>query len=253
MNQTRTLVIAGVVTAVLTLGGCGSDAPRTASSTGPSPSAVSPSASATSAPVSDSTGGGHDLPDDFPLAAGWPSDDLAEPGRHYGLKGPDRDRPPLTFVACGKSAPDPERTDRLLAEWSNVEDFRARQVTTYDDSRSASAAVTAFVGFYRDCPTDEGSADDGYSTAIDVRRTDSGEESWAVVRASLYDGYPTVGLEVLHVVRVGRAVLIDTAANEGGAGPDRASDITGQIEYQAEHTRDVVEAMCAYADGGCIP
>ncbi|MDQ3484084.1 MAG: hypothetical protein M3445_01505, partial [Actinomycetota bacterium] len=78
-----------------------------------------------------------------------------------------------------------------------------------------------------------------------------GGESFAVVRNTEFDGAPAVGLTVLHFVRVGRSVLIDTASNEVGAGPDLESDIENQIARQVAGTAEVVAAMCRFTEAGC--
>jgi hypothetical protein len=189
------------------------------------------------------------IPDDFPLADGYPEDDEAELGPGYGRHGPTRDLTPLPFVACGDRLADAPHDDRLLARWTNVEDFRSRQLTTFVDAEQAAARVAALTDFYRRCPTEDES--DGYVQVTDVRRTAYGDESWAVVRRQELGGAPAVGLTVLHVVRVGRAVFVDTASTEGGAGEDPEADILRQVGEQARASAGVVAAMCAYTEAGC--
>ncbi len=79
-----------------------------------------------------------------------------------------------------------------------------------------------------------------------VNRTAVGGESWAVVTHYEFDGAPAVGLTVVHVIRLGRAVLIDMTSNEG-SGPDG----TAQIQEQTNATVDVVSAMCVFTESGC--
>ena len=85
----------------------------------------------------------------------------------------------------------------------------------------------------------------------EVRRTAEGGESWAVVRRQEYDGHPAVGLEILHVIRLGRAVLVDTTSSEAGAGPDPEADVRRQLDDQTTATAGVVAAMCAFTEAGC--
>ncbi len=189
------------------------------------------------------------IPDDFPLADGYPEDDDAEPGPGYGRHGPSRTLTPIQFVACGDRLTDATHDDRLLARWTNVEDFRARQLTTFADADQAAARVGALTDLYRACPAEDES--DDYVQLTDVRRTAYGDESWAVVRRQELGGSPAVGLTVLHIVRVGRAVLVDTASTEGGAGPDPEGDIRRQLGEQARASASVVAAMCLFTEQGC--
>lgn len=72
--------------------------------------------------VFSASGCGADIPDDFPLAAGWPPEEQVEPGGSYGLIGPDRSLEPLSWNLCRQSFTATGSTDRLRADWSNVED-----------------------------------------------------------------------------------------------------------------------------------
>lgn len=193
--------------------------------------------------------GDGDIPDDFPLAAGWPDEETVEPGPRNGLEGPGRQVAALRFEACGGQLDDPGSRDRLGARWTNVEDHRSRELRSFADAGEAAGYVAALVGLYRSCPTEE--RGDGYTRVTEVRRTGVGGGSWAVVRGTEREGAPAVGLEVLHVVRLGRAVLVDAAANEGGAGQDPEADVRRQIRYQIRATIDVVAAMCAFTEAGC--
>jgi hypothetical protein len=189
------------------------------------------------------------ISDDFPLADGYPEDDEAERGPGYGRHGPSRTLTPLQLVACGERLPGATHDDRLLARWTDVEDFRSRQLTTFADAEQAANRVAALTDLYRRCPSEDES--DDYVQLTDVRRTAYGDESWAVVRRQELDGAPAVGLTVLHVVRVGRAVLVDTASTEGGAGEDPEADIRRQVGEQARASTGVVAAMCVFTDDGC--
>lgn len=53
------------------------------------------------------------------------------------------------------------------------------------------------------------------------------------------------------MVRFGRAVLVDTAANEAGAGLDPEADVRRQVHQQPRATAEVVAAMCSFSEAGC--
>jgi hypothetical protein len=187
--------------------------------------------------------GTNEIPEGFPLADGLPNGG-AEPGQP-GLQGPNRTLKPLSFSACGSSLDEPPHVDQLRASWTNVEDYRDRQLTTFEDAAQAVAYVQRVTDFYRSCPEEDG--DQAGSTIVhEVSRTAVGGESWAVVTSYEVDGAPAVGLSVVHVIRLGQAVLIDTTSNEG-SGPDSKA----QIQDQARATVDVVSAMCVFTKSGC--
>lgn len=185
-----------------------------------------------------------DIPDDFPLAAGWPDDSAAEPGPRYGLRGPDRSLDPLTWTLCEESFAATGARDRLRADWHNVEDYRGRELLTFTDADAAVAFTGELVAFWASCPRQDHG--DGYESVNDVRPTGVGGGSWALLRWSEYDGFPGVGLTVVHVTRLGRSVLIDQASNEGSR--DFADE---QVDEQIATTGSVVAAMCRFTEAGC--
>lgn len=71
------------------------------------------------------------------------------------------------------------------------------------------------------------------------------------MRTFEYLDAPAIGMEVVHVVRLGRALLVDTTSTEGGGGPDPDAEATAQIARQTEASADVVSAMCAFTQAGC--
>ncbi|WP_309648140.1 hypothetical protein [Nocardioides sp.] len=195
------------------------------------------------APSSEAPAAGDVIPAEFPLAAGFPTD--SEPGPDYGLTGPAEDVEVLDGVdVCETGLPAARSVDRLATLWANPEDYRARVLLAFADADAAVAYQGEFLQRYRDCPRDPGS--DGYVSLHDVRRTAVGGESWAVVRTSELQGSPAIGLEVLHVVRVGSAVLIDITSGEGML---QGSD--GQVTAQTAASAEVVAAMCAFTEAGC--
>jgi hypothetical protein len=184
-----------------------------------------------------------EIPEGFPLAAGWPDDDLAE-SEEQGLTGPHRRLDSLLFQVCGTAFEEPEYVDRLRANWTNPEDYRDRQLTTYADAGAAVDAVSSLTDFYRACPEEELS--DGSTRISEVRRTQVGGESWALVQHLELEGAPAISLQIIHVIRLGRAVLIDTAANEGSIG-----DAGSQIDFMTTATDEPVARMCAFTEAGC--
>jgi hypothetical protein len=185
-----------------------------------------------------------DIPDDVPLAAGWPDDDAAEPGPRYGLRGPDRSLGPLTWTLCEESFTASGERDRLRADWHNVEDYRGRELLTFDDADDAVAFTGELVAFWESCPRQDHG--DGYESVNDVRPTGAGGESYALLRWSEYDGSPGVGLTVVHVTRLGRSVLVDQASNEGSR-----AGAPAQVAGQIAAADPIVAAMCRFTLAGC--
>ena len=151
---------------------------------------------------------------------------------------------------CGRPAPAPSVVDALRARWTGVEDYRARWLVVLADSDAASAHLAALRDFYADC---EEQAADGFRSPFFVVATETGEESFGVGRFEVSgSGAPTTAFTGLHVVRVGRSVLVDTAGNEGGAAPGTRAEITAdQLRQMTADTADVVAAQCAFTDAGC--
>ena len=184
------------------------------------------------------------IPDDFPLAAGWPDDADAEPGPDSGLTGPNDSLGAFEHTACGSTAPTPEAGGVLRASWSNPEDYRFRELYVFPDTAAAVSYVEDLAGFYSGCPVED--TGDGFTTLREVRETGVSGHSYAVIQSSQYDGAPAIGLQLTQLIRVGRSVLIDNAANEGTADSSRT-----QIEEQADRSAEVVAAMCLFTEAGC--
>lgn len=175
---------------------------------------------------------GDTIPANFPLEAGWPADSEAEPGRRYGLTGPNDTLPPLEFTYCGDDFIVSGGTDSLRADWTNVEDYRGRALLAFATQGEAAGFVADFTDSWTSCPRSPSGS--GYVAVHDTRKTDLGEDSTALVSWTEFDGAPAIGLQVVHVVRVDSTVLVDTAANEGGGGPDREGAITDQVRHQGD-------------------
>lgn len=185
------------------------------------------------------------LPDDLPLADGWPEVD-----GDGSLEGPARDQEPFSFAPCGTDVPDaPEPADRITARWQEPEDFRGRQLSSYTSVAEARSAADAIVNAYRDCP--DGPRDDaGFVSHHTVADGDLGDESWVLGRATTFDGSPAPGLDVTYVVRVGNALLLLEQANEGGAA-DPAGDIATNAAQMAEEAGPVVTSLCRFVGSAC--
>jgi len=183
------------------------------------------------------------IPADFPLASGFP--EQSEPGADYGLTGPGEDVEVLDGPAvCRRGLPVASALDRLAVRWAQPEDYRSRLLLTFVDAEAAIEWQARFLNTYRLCPEDPGS--DGYVSINDVQRTQVGGESWAVVRTATFQGSPAIGLEILHVVRVGSAVLVDMTSGEGSA-EGAAETLAKQTDAAAR----VVAAMCLFTVAGC--
>jgi len=188
------------------------------------------------------------IPDDFPLASSWPD---PEPAGDMKLEGPTRTLGRQYLVsACGRDAPDePTPTDRLYARFTQPEDYRLRQLSTYASEEDAAAAAAALVTTYRDCPT-EPADQDGFVAHHSVATGELGDESWVLGTWLTLDGAPAVGIDVTTVIRVGTALLVVVGSNEGGA-TDPQGDIATTASGMADDAAGVVESLCAYTATGC--
>lgn len=242
-GPTRRLV-AVVGASALALTGCGGSDGRADESPAVDPGTTPATSSAEPAP-STPPSPARVIPDEFPLAVGWPRR-TGEPG-HPGLTGPNRTLSALDVAPCDVPAADPEPADRLRAEWADIEDFRSRQLTSYPTVAAASTALEAIVATYRSCP--EHASNPQSTTSYALERTWYGDESWAVAATETYDGYPTSSLGVWHFVRVGLAVLVTADHGEGGAGPP--GTLERNVRRSAAEAEAVIAAMCTFAVDGC--
>jgi hypothetical protein len=183
----------------------------------------------------------------FPLAAGWPEQ---SEGGDYGLEGPGRDVELFAYSPCGVEVPKPIGSDSLRAQWSNVTDNRSRELVTFADADEAVAYMAESREFFEGCPQDEIDSQ-GFQSFWRVIGTEVGGGSYAVVQTEEFEGVPNVHRSVLHFIRVGHSVLIDTTSNEGGAGQDPVADLARQIDQQTSDAAEVVAAMCTFTEAGC--
>jgi len=182
------------------------------------------------------------IPDDFPLADGWPDPSLSE--YDEALKGPGRELRAFAFEACGNRVPDPGSSDRLNASWTNAEDFRGRELRTFRTDQEAVTYLAHLRVLWQECAQETGS--DGYTRLRSVRPTEAGDESFALVTHLEFQGAPGIGLSIAQVVRIGNAVHVDETSTEG-----TANDTARQLAAMADESAGVVDAMCVFAEGGC--
>lgn len=135
------------------------------------------------------------------------------------------------------------------ATWSQPEDGRRRQLSTYATEADASADAGALVGAYRDC-ADEQPDENGFTAHHAVLPGELGDESWVLGSWSTRDGAPAVGIDATYVIRVGTALLVITGTNEGGAS-DPQGDIATTASGMADDAAAVLAAMCVFTDAGC--
>ncbi len=240
------LAVALVVGGGLTLGGglTSGSAPAPVPPAGQSPSGTADPAP-TPAPGPD-VDWRTTIPAGFPLA-----DDLGEPvSTEEELAGPGRDVRvfDVPFAACGHGADLGAPADSLSVRYTQPEWFDGRVLQVYDDAAAARQVLERLVAVYADCPEDvvEGPPD-GVATAA-VRPVPLGEEGYLVTRTFDTDGLRTTGLELLHLVRVGNALLVSNLSNEGGA--DDAS-VARSLGEREPVVADVAGAMCVFAATGC--
>jgi hypothetical protein len=207
-----------------------------------------------SAPESSVTTGGTGegavsaIPDDFPILDGYPADSSSEGGTN-GISGPTRDGKDLVFKACDARAPAPDGVEQLNAGWTNPEDFRSRQLTTFSTLAQADAYVDQVLQVYRDCPTED--TPDGYTSVYSVVDGSLGDRSASAIVQYQFQGSFAPGLDITTVVRVGRAVLLSTTYNEGGAGKHPEEEVAAAVARDADDVTTLVDAMCPWSAHGC--
>ena len=143
----------------------------------------------------------------------------------------------------------PTPAARLRAIYRNVEDTRTRQLLTFDDAQTAMGFMDDLVSFYRACPEDIG----GPQTATFRRAvvaTAVGGQSYAMGGFPPAD-QPVGTTQVLHAVRLGSAILIDTIEGEGGGSDDLESLTRQRAELMTSNSSETIGAMCLFTLAGC--
>jgi hypothetical protein len=251
MRRRRTalrVAAAACAVAVVTTGGIALGGNLTGSTPAPPPPSTQ-DADPTPEPSEDPTPEGGwrtEIPRGFPLAEGFPEDRFAEDE----LEGPVPDESAYGGVrACDKDLfPTLEWKDALSTSFSQPEDFRGRILTTYADAAEARGVAAALAGGFRDCPRQSYGGTPESVTLTDVVELGTGDEGWAVISTYEVGGAPAIGLQLLHVVRVGNAVLISSVANEGGY---TQRDVDRQLDEQAPLVQGLVSQMCVFSAQGC--
>ena len=155
----------------------------------------------------------------------------------------------MLFAPCDDAPDDSAATSRIHAGYSDVEDYRRRTLLVFDSADEAVAFAADARAVVEACPSDPFAA--GQATAWSIHPTQVGGESFAAYSIDTFDGAVGIHQYAVHVVRLGRAVLLDGAYNEGGGpgGPDRGEGplVDAIITAQAP----VVAAMCRFTEAGC--
>ncbi len=184
------------------------------------------------------------IADDYPIDGGWPTGD-SEADR----QGPERGGG-IEHTACGRTYEEPAYVDRLTASFTAPEDGRLRQLTTYATADDAVAAVASLRAFYDGCRRED-TEPEGFVAHYAVRQTDVGGESWVIYQHYTYNGGPTTGIRIFHVIRVGLAVLVIEASNEGGASDDVPGEVDAQVAGMDGDGQEAIDALCAFTEAGC--
>jgi hypothetical protein len=183
------------------------------------------------------------IPPGFPLADGYPEDT----GADTDLQGPGPEVEAFTeMTACDRTLQLVPPEDRLAATFSQPEDYRARELTTYASAAGAADQVARIVDLYQACPreTYEASPD----TVVEVVPGTLGDASYSIVRRGEMDGGYVPGMEVIVAVQVGNAVLLSSESHEGGASPASVRSAQRQAE---DRVVGLVDAMCVFTTDGC--
>jgi hypothetical protein len=204
---------------------------------------VGPSPSATESPTAATADWLDRVPDEFPLAEGWP-----EPGSAGGgeatvdppgqVMGPNRTLYPLQLDVCGKEvgkAPLPE--DRVTAVLDQTY-ARWREVRLFPDDTVAQAHFNSVRDAYAACPRYEKHPG---ATLHEVSDLDLGDDAFWV--ADTYDvggGELANDVGLLYVVRVGNAVLIED-------GSDRGPEVAPVAAEHLTQLAPPVDAMCVFS------
>ena len=154
----------------------------------------------------------------------------------------------LPFQACDRSVDLGAPEDSLAVRHTAPEWFDGRVLQVYADDAAARQVLFELVRLYEFCEEDVFPGPPDTVAGATIRPVPHGEEGYLVTRTFSVDGMRVPGLELLHVVRVGNALLVGNLSNEGGA--DDAS-VARQLGERDPVISDVAAAMCVFAEGGC--
>lgn len=194
--------------------------------TGGRDDAVEPSNPSTSVPASLVT----EIPDDFPLSAGYPTtnEDLTPVAV-------DDQAVTTDFDLCLGQRFDPDTTaltDVAGVEFSAPEDTRARMLSVWQDEQSAMAALASV----RDVL---GSCTPGGLVVTERSSPYGGDSAVYTVQAGPVVNPGALGLDVYEAVRVRNVVYLSHSSGEGGGSAEAAR---AGVRRAAEASADVVAA-----------
>ena len=231
--RVRTSVCAAVV-GLVALGGCSDAGSAPARGVASDPASAGPPTAISDAsdPAAETTVVERVIPADFPLASGWPRR-AGEPS-YPGLEGPSRELPPFKFSACHRSFEELPYLDRLTAHWTDIEDFRGRQLTLYANRHDASSATDRLTALFRSCKIGP-LRDDRFRTEYEVLPADAGDCAWAILQRDIYEGSESPFGSTTLIVRVGAAVLVeDHGGHAGYPSGDGRADVATMVD-EASH------------------
>lgn len=179
--------------------------------------------------------------DGFPLSAGMPDVSV---NADFQFSPPSADNegmiPADELTACGASPPETAPTERLTTRLYGIDDTQIRELQLLRSEQEAVTYVAHLRNLYQSCPTsDSGGGPPTFTTTVGEGAF--GEESLDIRTAS--DG---IGRQVITVVRVGNAVLVELVSDEGDG-----ADVDAFATAAHENLADVIAAMCEFSKAGC--
>lgn len=168
--------------------------------------------------------------------------ELADYGSDGEVQGPSADIEAEPFQACERTGW-PENTvpiDQLGVRSTAAGDIRhIRLVRLYGDAEAADAVVRGLVDVVAGC---SGERDGGTVMKYEGEQTTLGDGGLKVLISFEVDGLPVLGMEQLHAIRVGSAVLIVSESGEYEPGSDVAQtwvdDLTDVARSLADDLRE---------------
>lgn len=178
---------------------------------------------------------GPEIPDDFPLAVGFDTDNADET-----VSPPSPDGDGLgELEMCGRVVwPQPETTGglrRLVAGVSGPEHHEWRELFVHDDAERAAAPMAVLRRAAAECHEQR-------NLVWTVLDRDTGYDT-VTIGLTYSDG---LGSSVFQVTRVGSARLLVGTYGEGSL-----ASLDGQADEVTETTEQILPAMCAFTKTGC--
>ncbi len=158
----------------------------------------------------------------------------------------------LAYPPCGVELPKLDRHRLTASEWSNVEDNRSRELVTFADADAAVAYLAAGREFFA-VVSPGGDRQPGLPVLLEGDRDRGGRRVLRdrASRPAEFDGSRPSAWQVLHFIRVGHSVLIDTSRQRRWGRPRSGADRARQIDEQTADAAAVVAAMCVFTEAGC--